>query len=325
MTREIKKEQGLFDALFGIPEKEVIYEDGEKIGEIRQETTLFGDRVERVYDAEENEILETRQEKDWLGRDVKVTSDSRGNIISTQKETSEGTIIDQYDDNGKLRSTTEHKRKILGGNVDTTRDENFKVTSRTEYETDLFGRPVYVEYKKGGEVDQITGQDLDGRTIRISHHRRNLAKIVGEDRKRKTIESKKNETAEQTIYTDNYYSNGRDQKKQETPFISLKPFIYPLILLSGLFLIVGCPIKSYLDHQQRGKITRQVIEVADENRNGLIEMFELKRVHETLGIKYQDEFYEFYERRSSIYGGVWGALTFLTDEQMELYLKIIKR
>ena len=58
MVREIKKEQGLLDALFGIPEKEIIYEDGRKIGEVRQETTLLGDRIERVYDAEGNKVLD---------------------------------------------------------------------------------------------------------------------------------------------------------------------------------------------------------------------------------------------------------------------------
>ncbi|MEK6898369.1 MAG: hypothetical protein AABX28_03365 [Nanoarchaeota archaeon] len=321
MVREIKKEQGLLDALFGIPEKEVIYEDGKKIGEIRQETTLFGDHVERVYDTRENKISETRQEKDWLGRDVKTTSDSRGNIISTQKETSEGTIIKQYDDNGKLRSTTKHEKRTFGNNVDITRDENFKVTNRTEYETDWLGRPIYVEHKDSGEVDQITGQDLDGKRIRVSHNKRNLAKIAGESRERR-IESKKNGMAEQITHTDNYSPDIIGQKAQEAPF-SLKQFIYPAIFLAGISLIVGWPIKSYLDYEYRGKILRQVIKVADENKNGIIEMFELKKVHETLGIKYKDEFYGFYEKRSS--GEVWGALSFLTDEQMELYLKIIKR
>lgn len=323
MVKEIKREKGFLDELFGDPGKEVIYEDGRKIAEIRQETTLFGDRVERVYDMGGNKISETRQEKDWLGRDVKVTSDSRGNIISTQKEIDSGTLIKHYDDKGKLRGTTEHQKGIFGGNVDINRDKNFKVTSRTEYETDWHGRPVYVEYKKGKEVDQITGQDLEGRTIRVSHNKRNLAKIVGEDRKRRTIESKKNEMAEQTIHTDNYYSNGRDQKKQEMPF-SLRSLISPSILLAGIFLIVGYPIKSYLDHEYRGKILRQAIEVADENKNGFIEMSELKKVHGTLGLNYKNEFYEFYEKRS-FSGGAWGALTFLTNEQMELYLKRIKR
>ncbi|MEK6819859.1 MAG: hypothetical protein AABY03_01520 [Nanoarchaeota archaeon] len=320
MVREIKKEQGLLDALFGIPEKEVIYEDGRKIGEIRQETTLFGDHVGRVYDTGGNKISETRQEKDWLGRDVRVTCDTKGNIISKQKETSEGTRIEQYDDKGRLKTITEHKKGLFGGNVDITRDENFKVTSRTEYETDWLGRPIYMEYKDSGKVDQITGQDLDGKRIRVSHNKRNLAKIAGESRKRR-IESKKNEMAEQITYTDNYSPDIIGQKAQEAPF-SLKQFIYPAIFLAGVSLIVGCPIKSYLDHEYRGKILRQVIEVADENKNRIIEMFELKKVHETLGIKYQDEFYEFYEK-GSFSGGALGALTFLTDEQMELYLKII--
>ena len=60
MVREIKKEQGLLDALFGIPEKEIIYEDGRKIGEVRQETTLFGNPIERVYDTNGNKVLKGR-------------------------------------------------------------------------------------------------------------------------------------------------------------------------------------------------------------------------------------------------------------------------
>ena len=309
MAREIKKEQGFLDALFGIPEKEVIYEDGRKIGEVRQETTLLGDRIERVYDAEGNKVLETRQEKSWLWGDVKITSDTTGNIISKQKEASGGVEIKTYDHEGSLETQTVHERSFLGlgSDKDITRNKEGKIISIIQHEEDWLGRPVYVEYKDSGEINRVTGQDSGGKRIRISHHKRNLAEIVGGGMKREG-----NKTEKQITQTDNYEPYTGVQKTQETPF-SLRRLAYFTILFSGIFLIVGCPVKSYLDQRYRGEILRQAVRVADENKNGIVEVSEVKKVHRTLGFKWKEENYEWYEGR---FRDAWGALTFLTTEQI---------
>ncbi|MBI2507978.1 hypothetical protein HYV89_03420 [Candidatus Woesearchaeota archaeon] len=70
MTKEIRTESG---GLFGV-DKQVIYEDGIRVGEVRHETEgFFSERpVDKTYDNEGNLVSETRQEAGgFLGGDAK--------------------------------------------------------------------------------------------------------------------------------------------------------------------------------------------------------------------------------------------------------------
>jgi hypothetical protein len=68
VTKEIRKEKDWLGN-----EKEVIYEDGEKTGEIHNEETLFGAPVKREYDNEGRRVSETRHEHTFGGTPVERT------------------------------------------------------------------------------------------------------------------------------------------------------------------------------------------------------------------------------------------------------------
>jgi hypothetical protein len=49
-------------------EKEVVYENNEKVGEIRNETTFWGTEVKREYNPEGERVSETRHKQTFFGR-----------------------------------------------------------------------------------------------------------------------------------------------------------------------------------------------------------------------------------------------------------------
>lgn len=84
MTREIKTESRFFG-----PDVQVVYEDGEKVGEIHVERRWFGPDVKVEYDLKDNKVSETCTERTFLGSNREVTENARGERISeTWKETS---------------------------------------------------------------------------------------------------------------------------------------------------------------------------------------------------------------------------------------------
>ncbi|MFA6461645.1 MAG: hypothetical protein WCV90_05210 [Candidatus Woesearchaeota archaeon] len=67
--------------------KEVIYENGKKIGETRHETSLFGQPRDRTYDTSGKLVSETRTRDTVFSGPVSKTYDTNGNCISeTRKE-----------------------------------------------------------------------------------------------------------------------------------------------------------------------------------------------------------------------------------------------
>ena len=82
MSKEIRKETDWL----GI-EKDVIYEDGQKVGETRHETTLFGTSKEVTYDTHRNKISETIYEEGIFGGKKGVIRESGRKIgeLKTEK------------------------------------------------------------------------------------------------------------------------------------------------------------------------------------------------------------------------------------------------
>ena len=107
---EIKTERGLF----GLgEEKEVIYEDEKKIGEIKQETTWCGEKIKNTYGEDGQKVSETRREEGWWGRSIEVTRDNHGQVIREKTHAPEGIIIRNYDAQKNLETITTHEKRIL--------------------------------------------------------------------------------------------------------------------------------------------------------------------------------------------------------------------
>jgi len=86
LSHEIRKEKDWWG-----DEKEVIYEDGHKVGETRNQETLagFGPTVKRTYDNDGKRLIETRREETLggFGPTVERTCDTKGRRISeTRRE-----------------------------------------------------------------------------------------------------------------------------------------------------------------------------------------------------------------------------------------------
>lgn len=125
MADEIRKEETWLG--FG-PTKEVIYRDGEKIGEVKHETTWLGEPVTRAIDNEGNPISETRIEKTWLGLGP--------------------TVQRTYDPNGQLKHETRREETLLGFGPTITRIYGPNGELIRERWRGLFGEKKEREYKK---------------------------------------------------------------------------------------------------------------------------------------------------------------------------------
>jgi len=119
--KEIKKETDWLGN-----EKEVIYEDNEKVGEIRNETTFWGTEVKREYNPEGERVSETRHEHTVFGTPVDRT----------------------YNPDGERISETRHEHTIFGTPVDRTYDTDKDLLSETKRETTFWGTPVKRVYGK---------------------------------------------------------------------------------------------------------------------------------------------------------------------------------
>jgi hypothetical protein len=99
MGKKIRKETDLAGR-----EREVIYEDGKRRGEIRQETTLSGQSVKREDDSYGKHVADTYYETTLTGQDVQTTYDARSGrqIGQSHRETtlSGETTYGQYDPGG---------------------------------------------------------------------------------------------------------------------------------------------------------------------------------------------------------------------------------
>ena len=123
MAKEIRKEKDWLGR-----EKEVIYEDKEKIGEIREEKTFWGKSVKREYNAGGEQVSETKPEHTWTGKPVDRTYSA---------------------DTGERLSETRHERTLSGKLVDTTYNDSGELISETRRERTFFGTPVKRVYEKG--------------------------------------------------------------------------------------------------------------------------------------------------------------------------------
>ena len=125
MSKEIKKETDWLGR-----EKDVIYEGGQKVGETRHETTLFGNPVDRTYDNDGNRVSETRHETTLFGTSKEVTYDTHGNKISE----------------------TRYEEGIFGGKRGVIRESGRKI-GELKTEKGLFGRRKQVLHESGEDVD----------------------------------------------------------------------------------------------------------------------------------------------------------------------------
>lgn len=111
-------------------EKDVIYEDGKKVGETRHETNLWGTPVDRTYDNDGKRVSETTHETTFFGTSKEVTRDTRG----------------------KKLSETEYEEKLFGGKRGVIRQDGKKI-GELETRKSFFGERKQVLHEKGRNVD----------------------------------------------------------------------------------------------------------------------------------------------------------------------------
>jgi hypothetical protein len=129
MTKEIRKETDWLGR-----EKEVVYDSGEKVGEVKHEKTFWGTPVERTYDTKGERVVETRYEKTFLGTPIEVTRDTKGNVLSKTRHektifgTRKDVIYEDKEKIGELRKEKDwlgRKKEVLreyeGHNIDLAR------------------------------------------------------------------------------------------------------------------------------------------------------------------------------------------------------------
>jgi hypothetical protein len=152
-NKEVKKET---DRLGN--EKWVIYKDGKKVGESKQETGFLGDKKLVTYDTEGRKVSETKHEKDWLQKDVDRTYDTSGRKISeTRHETNLlGEPKDVIYEGGRKIGELERR----DGFSDIIFDSKRKVLHEApDHDVDLTRRAI----RKGGEksMSQTSSGDYE--------------------------------------------------------------------------------------------------------------------------------------------------------------------
>ena len=175
---------------------------------------------------------------------------------------------------GKIEDDDNYKRGVEAGKegfflTDFTRSLGRGFPASRSEEIFNKGYDFGVEYRYGPEGRYHT---YDGKVVNDPKIKeiKEPKEIIIEDPKIKNLEKQINQT-------DNSWSDIDGRKTQKTCF-SLREFI----LLAGISLIVGYPVKSYLDHKYWGKIYHQAVRVADENKNGIVEVSELWMVWEEI-------------------------------------------
>jgi hypothetical protein len=141
VSKEIRKETDWLGR-----EKEVIYEDGEKTGEVRSETTFFGTPVKREYDSDGERVSETRHE-----------------------HTLSGTPVDRtYDPDGERKSETRHEHTFFNSPIDRTYDNEGELIAETRRERTFFGTPVNRVYAREGPTASVPNDS--GRSESVSSY-----------------------------------------------------------------------------------------------------------------------------------------------------------
>lgn len=142
MSREIRKETDFLGN-----EKEVIYENGSKVGYIKEEQTLcgLGQTVKREYDNAGNKVSETRREHTLLGL---------------------GPTVDRtYSPDGERLSETRKEETFfgLGPRVERSYDEKGNIIAEARYKKTFFGlgptvkRIEYVEQGQSTNPNKGSG------------------------------------------------------------------------------------------------------------------------------------------------------------------------
>lgn len=118
MSDEIRKETDFWGN-----EKEVIYRDGAKVGEIRHEETFFGlgPSVKREYDNANNKVSETRREETFFGFGPTVDRTYTQNGERIRETRKEETLLGfgpqverSYDKQGRLLSEARNEKTFFG-------------------------------------------------------------------------------------------------------------------------------------------------------------------------------------------------------------------
>ena len=111
MNKEIRKETDGFGN-----EKEVIYEGGEKVGEIHEETDAYGTPIRREYDTSGTLVTETQYDKTYSGEDIQRTYGPDGKLIyeTQHEETYTGEKVDRTYANGELIRETQRDSTYYG-------------------------------------------------------------------------------------------------------------------------------------------------------------------------------------------------------------------
>lgn len=116
MTKEIRKEPDFWGNF-----REVIYVDGKKVGEIREEKTpILGEPIKVEYDNENKKVSETRTDYTWRGEEVERT----------------------YIGGRRVTETRHEKTAILGEPVDRTYARDGSLISEMRYELTPLGVPI---------------------------------------------------------------------------------------------------------------------------------------------------------------------------------------
>ncbi len=137
MTREIRTE-----TIIGIPflykdeEIKVVYEDGVKVGTIREETDILGDNPRQVERDTEGQIVSQTFSKSEEGSNVEETYNSHGNLVSRTEEDYIITlgpdipIVKNMAPSGREISRTRDGSLLLGEPTRDTFDKNGKLIAR---------------------------------------------------------------------------------------------------------------------------------------------------------------------------------------------------
>jgi len=122
IVRRVEERHGIFG------DYKAVYEDGEKVGEIRTETGFFGGQSEVFRDNSGHKMVETREETTWTGEHVQRT----------------------YDSNGKQVSETQRCKGVFGPYKETRKDG--KKVSETRTREGLFNTEVSETYDDEGRL-----------------------------------------------------------------------------------------------------------------------------------------------------------------------------
>ena len=165
MGKEIKKETDFWGN-----KKDVIYEDGNKIGETKKETSFWGNEKEVTYDNDGNKVSTTTHEDSFWNGPSSKTYDNDGNLMSETKH-EQGFFENRNDiyEDGEKTGSLETKHGFLGGRKEVL-TEDWDNTNRKRNDIDLTTRTIRKqekeesrEYSSSGSYSSTSKNNLEKR------------------------------------------------------------------------------------------------------------------------------------------------------------------